>query len=250
MSDKGRKRPTKHVSKPPKKQLKQTKPAAVASPTARSKADSPPGRTVKGVKELTPVDFWFDPTCPWAWLTSRWILEVEKVRPVKTVFHVMSLAVLNDDRDISDDYRSAMNDAWAPVRVALGVERQYGQEQLRAFYTAIGTRFHPGHQPKNRETIEAALSEVGLPAEMAELGYTGDNDDDLRRSHEQGMELVGYDVGTPIIRVGGAAWFGPVLTPRPKGKDAGKVFDAVLQLATYPGFYELKRSRTVGATFD
>ena len=200
--------------------------------------------------EPTTVDFWFDPMCPWAWITSRWMAEVELVRPVKTIFHVMSLGELNADRDVSEDYRRSTSEGWPAVRVALAVKEQYGQEQLASFYTAIGTRIHIGKEGKGRGTIEAALADVGLPIELAELGETGDNDDALRRSHYEGMDLVGSDVGTPVIKVGDAAIFGPVVTPRPRGEQAGQIFDAVVRLASYPGFYELKRSRLAKPAFD
>jgi hypothetical protein len=202
------------------------------------------------VQPSTTVDFWFDPMCPWAWLTSRWMLEVEKVRPVKTIFHVMSLSVLNEGRELSEDYRRGMDNGWAAVRVALAVGEQYGQEQLAAFYTAIGTRVHPRQEGMSRETVQAALADVGLPPELIELGDTGDNDDALRKSHHEGMDPVGYEVGTPVIHVNGVAFFGPVLTPAPKGEEAGRVFDGVLQLASYPGFFELKRTRTSSPVFD
>jgi 2-hydroxychromene-2-carboxylate isomerase len=198
----------------------------------------------------TTVDFWFDPTCPWAWLTSRWMLEVEKVRPVKTVFHVMSLSVLNQGRDLGEDYQRGMDAGWAPVRVALAVEEQYGQEQLAAFYTALGTRFHPQHEERGRATLEAALRDVGLPAELADAGDTGDNDDALRASHHAGMDPVGMEVGTPVIHVGEVAFFGPVISPVPTSEEAGTLFDGVVRLASYPGFFELKRTRTVGPIFD
>jgi hypothetical protein len=207
-----------------------------------------PGQA-KGAAVQT-VDFWFDPICPWAWMTSRWMLEVELVRPVKTVFHVMSLSVLNEGRDMPEQYRSIMDQGWAPVRVALAVEERYGQEQLRAFYTAVGTRIHLQQQGQGRDTLEGALTDVGLPAELADFGDVGDNDDALRASHHQGMDAVGEDVGTPVIHVGDVAFFGPVMSPAPKGEEAGKVFDGVLALASYPGFFELKRTRTVDPIFD
>lgn len=198
----------------------------------------------------TTVDFWFDPICPWAWMTSRWMLEVEKVRPVRTVFHVMSLSVLNSGRDVSEDYRRMLDTGWAPVRVALAVEERYGQEQLRAFYTAVGTRIHHQQEGRDRGVLEAALRDCGLPPELVEVGDVGDNDDALRASHHAGMDPVGYDVGTPVIHVGDVAFFGPVMSPAPKGEEAGRVFDGVLALASYDGFYELKRTRTRDPIFD
>lgn len=196
------------------------------------------------------VDFWFDPSCPWAWLTSRWMLEVEQVRDVRTTFHVMSLSVLNEGRDVPAGYRAFLDAAWAPVRVALGVEREYGPDMLRAFYTAIGTRFHPGGEPRDRATLEAALVDVGLPAALADLGDVDVHDDDLRASHHAGMDPVGDDVGTPVLHVNGMALFGPVISPAPKGEAAGELFDGFVKVTAYPGFFELKRTRMVDPIFD
>ncbi len=209
-----------------------------------------PGKKTASRGQLRTVDFWFDPMCPWAWLTSRWMLEVENVRQVQTVWHVMSLSVLNNNRDVSEDYRRMLDGGWAPVRVALAVGQRYGQQQLGDFYTALGTRFHNNKEPVERHTIEKALADVGLPTGLADLGETGANDDALRRSHHEGMDPVGMDVGTPVIHVEGVAFFGPVISPCPKGEEAGKLFDHVVGLASYPGFFELKRTRTVGPIFD
>lgn len=213
----------------------------------KSKVTSPDGRRERA--ESTVVDVWFDPICPWAWRTSRWMLEVERVRAVKTIFHVMSLAVLAGGRELPAEYECRIDAAWAPARVALAVERHYGQEQLAAFYTAIGTRFHSRREPRSRETIEAALAEVGLSPQMADLGYTGDNDDDLRASHHAGMDPLGDDAAPPVIHLGGVGWIGPVLTPGPTGQDAGGVFDAVRRLTSFPGFYGLTRTRSARPTF-
>ncbi|QIK71170.1 DsbA family protein [Propioniciclava coleopterorum] len=195
------------------------------------------------------VDMWFDPACPWAWMTSRWLLEVEKVRDVHVDFHVMSLSVLNEGRDLSEGYRALMDNSWAAVRIALAVEREHGQQALRDFYTAIGTRFHPGQEERDRATIENALADAGLPVALAEAGYTDERDDDLRRSHHEGMDPVGDEVGTPVVRINGKSLFGPVISPAPTGEEAGDLFDGVSKVTAYDGFFELKRTRTVGPIF-
>ena len=196
------------------------------------------------------VDLWFDPMCPWAWMTSRWLLEVERVRDIELGFHVMSLSVLNEGRDLSPEYRASMDNGWAAVRVALGVERENGQQALSDFYTALGNRYHPGGEPRERATLEAALADVGLPVTLADLGETDEHDDELRRSHHEGMDLVGDDVGTPVIHLNGQGLFGPVISPAPKGEQAGRLFDGFALVTEYDGFFELKRTRTVGPIFD
>ena len=198
----------------------------------------------------TAVDFWFDPACPYAWMTSRWMLEVEKVRDVKTTFHVMSLSVLNDGRDLPEGYREHMDNAWVGARAALAVEQKYGADGLREFYTAVGTRFHPGGEAQSPETIGKALEDCGFDASIVELAKTDELDDDLRRSHHEGMDPVGDEVGTPVVRINGMSLFGPVITPAPKGEEAGDLFDGVVKVTAYPGFFELKRSRDVAPIFD
>jgi len=194
--------------------------------------------------ERSTADFWFDPLCPWAWLASRWMLEVEQVRPVNTVFHVMSLAVLNEDTDSpKPDF------AWGPVRVCIAAAQQHGDDVLPGLYTAFGNRFHPGAAEHSRETVEAALIEVRLPVDLAEAMTSTDYDDALRKSHFEGMDQVGLDVGTPTISFNGTAFFGPVVTPAPTGEDAGRLWDGVLLVAGTPGFYEMKRTREQGPIF-
>lgn len=198
----------------------------------------------------TDVDFWFDPTCPWAWMASRWMLEVEKVRDVRTTFHVMSLSVLNEGRDLPEGYQAAMERAWVPARSALLVEQRHGSEKLREFYTEIGTRFHPGGEPVSVDTVRAALEAVGADADIVDVAQTDAVDADLRRSHHEGMDPVGDEVGTPVIRVNGMSLFGPVISPAPKGEAAGDLFDGFVKITAYPGFFELKRTRTVDPIFD
>jgi protein-disulfide isomerase-like protein with CxxC motif len=206
----------------------------------------------------TPVDFWFDPVCPWAWMTSRWMLEVEKVRDVEVRWHVMSLAVLNEERldQLPEQYRDLLeNKAWGPVRVVVAAQQEYGDEVVGKLYTALGTRFHNEGQDPGREAVVAALEEVGLPTSLADFADKGTYDAQLRASHNEGIEKVGQEVGTPVIAVPGAdgeqvAFFGPVVTPAPKGEDAAKLWDGTLMVASIPGFYEIKRTRTQGPIFD
>ncbi|GAA3724780.1 mycothiol-dependent nitroreductase Rv2466c family protein [Salinactinospora qingdaonensis] len=196
------------------------------------------------------VDFWFDPLCPWAWLTSRWMLEVEKVRPVRTRWHVMSLAVLNEDKDVSEEYRTLLREAWGPARVAIAAEQRLGNDVLGPLYTALGNRYHLAKEPRTAETLTAALTEAGLPADLAEAADVTDYDDALRRSHHDGMDRVGYEVGTPVISVNGVSFFGPVVSPTPRADEAAKLWDGVLLVAGTDGFFELKRSRTRDPIFD
>ncbi|SMY12797.1 DsbA family protein [Brevibacterium jeotgali] len=196
------------------------------------------------------LDFWFDPICPWAWMTSRWALEVEKVRDVEVVFHQMSLSVLNEGRELPEDYRQSMDKAIEPARVVTAARVEHGEGVVRDLYTAIGTRIHPGEEKDWMKACAEALAEVGLPSSLLEAAESDAYDDQLRASHQEGISKVGEDVGTPVVAVGDVAFFGPVVSPAPKGEDAGRLFDGVFAAASIPGFYELKRTRTTGPIFD
>jgi 2-hydroxychromene-2-carboxylate isomerase len=196
------------------------------------------------------VDLWVDPACPWAWITSRWLLEAATVRDLDVRFHVMSLAILNEEHDMSNEYAELMAKAWGPVRVLIAAEQRYGNKVVEPLYSAMGQRFHVRGE-KSFDTLAAnALADAGLDADLALAAKVTDFDDELRASHLAGMEPVGFDVGTPVIHVGDVAFFGPVVTPAPKGDDAGRLFDGVLAVASTPGFYELKRTRAEGPNFS
>jgi protein-disulfide isomerase-like protein with CxxC motif len=193
---------------------------------------------------MTTTDFWFDPLCPFAWITSRWVLEVEQVRDIEVTWHIMSLAYLNQDKDIPDAYREKLEGAWGPVRVLMAAEHKHGRESLLPLYTAIGTRIHNDGRDVSRELLAEALVDAGLEPELVEAMDDSSYDDAIVRSHHEGMDQVGDDVGTPTIAFEGSAFFGPVLSKIPRGEQAGEIWDGAVALAKFPYFYEIKRTRT------
>lgn len=203
-----------------------------------------------GMTDRHAAEFWFDPICPWAWMTSRWMGEVEQVRPVEVTWSVMSLAVLNEGRDLDPGYRAMLDRAWGPVRVIIAAAQAHGPAVIKPLYDAMGTRIHLGGERDYAAVIAPALAEVGLPAELAEAADTDAHDEALRASHARGIGLVGDDVGTPVVAVDGIAFFGPVVSPAPNGEAAGRLWDGCVLVAGTPGFFELKRTRTVDPIFD
>ncbi|SJM51075.1 DsbA family protein [Gulosibacter sp. 10] len=199
----------------------------------------------------TKVEFWFDPACPWAWMTSRWIEEVERLREgVDVQWNVMSLAILNEGRDMDEAHRASHQRSLRACKVAAGIASELGNAQTKAFYDEIGAINHPEGRANEEGVLEEAVSRAGIDAELIARADAGEFDERLRASHERGIGLVGQDVGTPIISVDGVAFFGPVISPAPKGDMALQLFDGVVAAAGFDGFFELKRSRTRGPQFD
>jgi hypothetical protein len=206
-------------------------------------------------KQPTIVHMWFDPRCPWAWITSRWLLEVEQVRPIDTRFHVMSLSVLNEGREVPEKYKKGMVEGWGPVRVCIAAEQQYGSDVLRPLYTAMGRRIHHQQSGSGSDMLLAALADAELPPDLVAAADESGLDAALRASHHAGMDPVGAEVGTPVIHVPGPdaeliAFFGPVVSPTPRGEAAGRLWDGVLAVTATDGFFELKRHRSHDPVFE
>ena len=200
--------------------------------------------TAAPTTDVDVADFWFDPLCPFAWITSRWMLEVEQVRDVKVNWRIMSLYYLNKDRDISDDYRELIEHGVPIGRVLAAAEKHIGPQALLPLYTALGERIHHEKQDKGLELMAGALADAGLPAELIEAADDSSYDERVQASHQEAMDRVGDEVGTPTIAFNGSAFFGPVLTRIPRGEDAGRLWDGTIAVADFPYFFEIKRTRT------
>ena len=200
------------------------------------------------------MQFWFDPLCPWAWITSRWMVEVEKVRPVHTDWRIMSLAYLNLEQHkgegLTPEYLERMSKAWNFVRVCAAAGEHSGPGIYGPLYTALGTRIHNEGRRGDPNLIPEALAELGLPAELAKAADSTEYDQRIKDSHDEAFDEVGLDVGTPVVRIRGRAIFGPVITPIPRGEAAGRLFDGVALVTEADGFFELKRTRDRKPTFE
>lgn len=194
------------------------------------------------------VRMWFDPTCPWAWMTSRWLGEAADARGFEVDWQVMSLAVLNEGRDLPEEYAARMPRSMRMTRLVTAARASAGDAAVKTLYDALGERIHHQKRRDDDALIAEALAEAGLDASLAE--ETDAHDATLRATHQAAIDLVGDDVGTPVIAVDEVAFFGPVVSPAPKGEEALRLFDGIVAAASIDGFFELKRSRTRGPQFD
>lgn len=195
------------------------------------------------------VKFWFDPSCPWAWMTSRWVDEVARLRDLDLEWRVMSLAVLNENNP--DHYNSEfLPRALKYTRLAQAAQELHGQAMVKAIYDALGAEIHVGGNTNPDEVIPLALAAAGLPESFAAYADSDEFDTQMRASHFDGINRVGQDVGTPVIDINGVAFFGPVISPAPMGDQALALWDGVVAAASFDGFFELKRSRTREPIFD
>ena len=194
------------------------------------------------------VDFWFDPICPFAYATSLWIREVEKVRDIEVHWNVMSLGVLNEEKNPAPAEDEEVLARWICARISTAVA-ETAPEKVGDFYAAIGHEIHINENRDFEDASRRALAQIGLDESVVEQAKTDTFDEAMRKSHEAGITQVGQDVGTPIVAFAGTAFFGPVITRVPTGEEAGKLFDASVALAEYPYFFELKRSRSERPVF-
>ena len=196
------------------------------------------------------VDMWFDPICPFAWITSRWLLEAAAVRDLEVTWNIMSLAQLNKDREMDEAHKAAFTRSWDAVRLVAAVKENHGNDAVLALYNAMGTRIHLKKEKVSDDLLVAALAEAGLPADLLAVAKDESWNEPMIASHDRAISLVGNDVGTPVVAIGDAAFFGPVISPAPKGEQAGRLWDGLALCLEVPGFYELKRARKGGPDFS
>ncbi|HEY2794403.1 MAG TPA: disulfide bond formation protein DsbA [Micromonosporaceae bacterium] len=190
------------------------------------------------------VTFFFDPTCPFTWRTSRWLRSVTIPRGHTIGWHLMSLAVLNEGKEIPEAYRDRVAWSMRPVRLLFQTLQQHGPDALDRLYTEFGTRLHYENAAADDELLAASLAAAELPAELIKAAGDESLDPAIHASHAEGQARVGTESGSPILAIGdGPGYFGPVVVPPPEGEAAEKLYDAMRLISAVPEFSELKRAR-------
>lgn len=194
---------------------------------------------------MTRVDVWFDPSCPWTWVTTRWLVEgVQPQQELDLQWHLMSLAVLNEGKDLPPEYADKMSSARRTLRVFTAVSDTSGQQALGRLYAALGERLHRQQRTPDEALVNEALAEAGLDTSLVAALDEPQWDEAVRASHDAGQAAVGEPTGSPVLQLEGRAHFGPVLTAVPRGAGALRLFEGLRALASTPEFSELKRPRT------
>lgn len=187
---------------------------------------------------------WFDAGCPFTWRTSRWLRAVASRRGATVDWRIMSLAILNEGKEIPEQFRALLGWSLGTQRLLLATREKHGSDAVDRLYTAIGTRRHDQGADPDRSLLVDSLAEAGLPADLIDAADDEGLTEALRASHKEGQERVGAESGSPIVALGdGPGFFGPVVVPIPEGEAGDRLFDALALLSTVPEFSELKRSR-------
>jgi 2-hydroxychromene-2-carboxylate isomerase len=190
------------------------------------------------------ITFFFDPACPFTWRTSRWVRDVAARRGEPITWRFLSLAVLNEGKDVPEQFREPLVWGRRAHRVLAAADQRHGQDAVDRLYSALGRRVHYENADKDTGTLATAIAEAGLPAELIEAADDPSLDAAVRASHDEAQARVGTETGSPVVAIDdGPAFFGPVVVPVPEGDEADRLFEALRLLATVPQFSELKRAR-------
>jgi 2-hydroxychromene-2-carboxylate isomerase len=190
------------------------------------------------------ITFYFDPACPFTWRTSRWVRDIAARRGERVDWRFLSLAVLNEGKDLPEQFRPVIAWSRSAHRVLAAADQRYGQDAVDRLYSAVGRRIHYEDAAKDTATLAAAIAEAELPADLIGTADDPSFDKVVRASHDEAQARVGTETGSPVTAIDdGPAFFGPVVSPVPEGDDADRLLEAIRLLSTVPQFSEVKRSR-------
>lgn len=209
---------------------------------------------------MADVEFFWDPICPWAWITSRWLVNVVAQKPMEVEWRFLSLSLINEERKYHDEfppeYERAHTRGLELLRVAAAVRAELGSAAVLPLYSALGRTIHnDGNATAFDEPtgVERVLTGLGYPVDLAAAATSAERDDLIRSETNEALDRCGGNVGTPVLSFsppGGPSFFGPVISRAPKGKEALDLWDAVAVLGSNAHFSELKRSTRGRPQFD